>query len=237
MPQISFFVPCLNEEPNIAGTLEGIIDAANQVGVSYEILVIDDCSTDNTSGVVQQFREAHPDVRICLKRNDRNMGVGRGYVDGAFLTEGEYYMMVCGDNNRARDSIVKIISQCGQADMVIPYFGEGDHRTRFRRMVSSIYTTLVNLLSGHSIRYYNGLILHKRYNVMRWHPDRHGFGLHAELVTRLLDEGASYIEVPIVNEERQAGRSSAFKLDNLLSMAHSLLEIFLRRLRRCLLKR
>ena len=66
---------------------------------------------------------------------------------------------------------------------------------------------------------------------MRWHSRRSGFGFQADLVLRLLDEGASYVEVPIVGLERQAGASSALKLRNWLSVGRTLLSILRRRLR------
>ena len=237
MLQVTFFVPCLNEEENIYKTLDGVVAAAAAVGVSYEILVVDDASSDDTLGAIASFQEAHPKAPIIVKKNDRTMGLGRNYVDGAFLGNGEYYMMVCGDNTRSEGSVVTILSSMGKADMVLPYFGDRDHRTWFRRFVSRSFVVLVNLISHNSIRYYNGLVLHKRSNVMRWHSDSHGFGSHAELITRLLDEGATYTEVQITNEEREAGKSKAFAIGGFFSVAHSLLEIVLRRLRRVLFKR
>jgi hypothetical protein len=96
--------------------------------------------------------------------------------------------------------------------------------------VSRSYTALVNLLSGYSIRYYNGLAVHLRYNVMRWHSNSHGFGFQADLITRLLDLKATYIEIPVYPNERAAGATKAFKFRNMCSVGHTLLEIWLRRL-------
>ena len=234
MTQVTFYVPCLNEARNIRKTLEGILAAASELAVSYEILVVDDCSTDETASVVEAFQQEHPDVSINLQKNDRTMGVGRNYVDGAFSASGEYYMMVCGDNTKSQDAIVAIVGKLGEADMIIPYF-QNDDRPLSRRIISRMFVCMVNILRGNRLRYYNGLALHKRFNVMRWHPDTHGFGAQAELITRLIDEGASYLEVPIINYDREFGASSAFKIRSLLSVAHSLLEIFLRRVRRTLL--
>ena len=88
----------------------------------------------------------------------------------------------------------------------------------------------MNLLSGCRIRYYNGLAVLPRYDVMRWHPNSPGFGFQADLVTRLLYMGATYREIPVIPKERTDGKSSALKFKNACSVAHSLLEIFIRRL-------
>ena len=91
----------------------------------------------------------------------------------------------------------------------------------------------MNALSGYHVRYYNGLALHLRYNVMRWGPYSFGFGFQAELITRLLDEGATYVEIPVnaVHLEKK-GQNSALNLKNFLSVGHTLLEVLLRRVRR-----
>ena len=53
---LTIAVPCKNEAKNIVGTLDTIISAVNEVGCSYEIIVIDDGSTDKTSVLVEQFQ-------------------------------------------------------------------------------------------------------------------------------------------------------------------------------------
>jgi len=99
--------------------------------------------------------------------------------------------------------------------------------------LSQAYTFLVNTLSGYRIRYYNGLALHLRYNVMRWGPHSFGFGFQAELITRLLDEGATYIQIPVVaTHQEKGGKNSALNWKNFLSVAHTLLEVLIRRVRR-----
>jgi len=136
-PLLTFFVPCLNEEGSVFATLEGIVAAASDADVSFEIFVVDDCSTDNTVEVVEAFQRQHPEVLVRLRINERTHGMGRNYVDSAFVARGEYYMLVCGDNSRAKDSLVAILDKLGEADMIIPYFGV-DNRTWFRRFVSIV---------------------------------------------------------------------------------------------------
>jgi glycosyltransferase involved in cell wall biosynthesis len=230
---ITFFVPCYNEENNVVKTLETIVaaTATTATPLKYEVLVIDDCSRDATIARVEEFQRQHPGVAVQLKKNARNRGLGRNYVDGAFLARGRYYMLVNGDNAEPKDAIARIIAHVGEADMIIPYFGASDHRSPFRRNLSRVFTSLVNVLGGHRIRYYNGPVAHRRYNVMRWHADTDGFAYQAEIITRVLSEGGTYVEVQIPNLDRQEGNSKAFRFKNILSVGHSLTQIFFRRLR------
>ena len=68
---VSFFVPCYNEEKNIVSTLKNIIEATNQTGVSYEILVTDDKSQDDTVCVVENFICESPGIPITLIKNKK----------------------------------------------------------------------------------------------------------------------------------------------------------------------
>jgi len=230
---LTIVVPCLNEKKHIAITLDMITSAMHELPYRYEILVIDDGSTDGTSAVVEAYTQDHPERPIQLHQNPRNRGLSRSYVDGAFLGHGKYYRMVSGDNPEPKDALLTVFRRLGEADMIIPYHDPVIGKSALRRALSQIYTVLVNKLSGYKIRYYNGCALHLRYNVMRWGPYSFGFGFQAELITRLLDEGATYIEVPIqATHVEKSGRNSALNLGNFLSVGHTLFEVFIRRVRK-----
>jgi len=229
---ITFFVPCYNEEGNIIAAFENIIGATKEVGISYEILIVDDRSQDNSVCVVEGYMQAHPEVPITLIENEKNMGLGRNYVEGAYISKGKYYMLVNGDAAEPQETISAIIQKLNQADMIVPYFDKKDARKLSRRILSKCFTFLVDLLSGESLKYYNGPVAHLKQNVMRWHADTHGFAYQAEILTRLLMEGTSYVEVEVSNFDRGSGITKAFTSQNFLAVSHSLVQIFFRRLRR-----
>jgi glycosyltransferase involved in cell wall biosynthesis len=230
---LTIAIPCLNEEANVVATLDTVVAAMNELPYSYEVIVIDDGSTDRTASKVEEYVDLHENLPIRLHQNRRNRGLTASYVDGAFLGHGKYYRMVCGDNVEPKETLVTVLQLIGKADVIIPYHEPVPGKSALRRVLSRAYTFLVNTLSGYDIRYYNGLAVMLRYNVMRWGPYSFGFGFQAELVTRVLDEGNSYIQVPVVaRHQEKSGSNSALNLRNYLSVAHSLLEIFIRRVRR-----
>ena len=230
---LTILIPCFNEEANIAATLDTVVAALEESACSHEIIVVDDKSSDRTYQVASEWLDLHPCAAVTIKRNPSNRGLSRTYVDGAFEGKGKYYRLVCGDNAEPKESLVKIFRRIGEADMLVPYHPFVPGKSRFRLMLSRTFTWLVNSLSGYDLRYYNGLAVHLRYNVMRWGPYSFGFGFQAELITRLLDEGATYAEVPVevVHHEKDA-RASALNWRNFLSVSHTLLELMVRRLRR-----
>jgi hypothetical protein len=230
---LSIVVPCLNEQHHIGPTLDTIVSAMLELPFSYEVIVVDDGSTDNTSKTVETYVEAHPGLPIRLVKHATNRGLSTSYVDAAFVGRGTYFRLVCGDNAEPKESMVKVLQHLGKAQMIIPYYSAVTGKSAFRLWLSGTYSAIVNALSGHKLHYYNGLAVHLRYNVMRWGPYSFGFGFQAELITRLLDEGTTYLEVPIeaTHRDKESG-SSALNVKNFLSVVHTLLEIFIRRVRK-----
>ena len=226
---LSLFVACYNEEQGIIPTLDTVVAAATEVGITYDVVIMDDCSTDRSVELIVDYMSRHPDLPITLYVNEVNQGVGANYAEAAFRCRGKYYRMICGDDVESKETLVTIFRHVGEADMIIPYPADTTFRGPFRRGVSRSFT-LINLLSGYRVRYYNGLAVHFRYNVMRWHSNSHGFGFQADLITRLLDLNATYIEVPVYPNERAGGETKAFKFRNICSVGHTLLEIWIRRL-------
>jgi glycosyltransferase involved in cell wall biosynthesis len=232
-PLLSILITCYNEAEFILDSIRSVLGGLADAGVQGEILVIDDCSKDNSVEIVKKYILEHPHQNVRLKVNSVNRGLAQNYVDGAFLTTGKYYRMCCGDDPEPREILANIFKHVGEADIVIPYQIQDEllGRSAFRRKLSKTFTGLVNLVSGYKMVYYNGLVVHLRHNVMRYHPSSYGFGFQADILTRILDQGASYVEVASSSVERKGAKTSALSVRNLLSVGHTLLELLIRRVR------
>ena len=225
---ITAFVSCYNEEAIIEQTLSDVIAALKSSGLSFEIIIIDDCSSDSSVKIIKEYISQNHDDRIILRCNLVNNGLAQNYIDAAFLGAGRYYKLFCGDNTEPISSILTILDQIGVADIIIPIYSSVDGKNVFRAMLSRAYTSIINIVSGNSINYYNGLHVHRRINIMRWHPNTRGFGFQADILCMLLDRGASYkeISVPAINHLE----SRALNIKNILSVFHTVLDILIRRL-------
>ena len=147
------------------------------------------------------------------------------------MAHGKHYRVLFGDDNEPKEALRPLFELVGQRDIIIPYHPHVPTKHVLRRILSRTYTGLINLLSGHALHYYNGGPVFRTSDVLCWHVEVTGFGFQAEILTVILNTGVSYMEVATPAHERESGASSALTLHNLLSVAHTLLNITLRRLR------
>lgn len=219
-PLLSIIVPALNEERHISDSVKEALKAAEQTGIACEVIVVDDGSTDRTGQVA--LRLAEQDARIRLVRNPRNLGLGGAYKEGLALARGVYVTWVPGDASHPAEGLLSAYRAIGQADIIVPKPTNPEARARSRRVISSIYTLLVNLTTGFNIPYYNGLSIHRVELLRAARFSTNNFGFQAEAITRLLFRGATYKVVETFITERQLGRTKAFRIKNVLSVVKTL---------------
>lgn len=233
---LTIMVSCYNEAHLISDTLNSVTAAAEDANIDYEIIVVDDCSIDDSVDAVVRYIRDHPKYPIRLQQNQENKGLACSYIDTSFEGKGIYYRLCPGDNSESRGSLANIFAHVGVADIVVPYFPNEnwEGRSRRRHLISGLFTRIINFVSGYNLKYYNGYAIHLRSNIMRWHPSSYGFGFQADVITQLLDRGASYAEVKSHTIERKGEDSSALTTRNLLSVVHTILEVAIRRLKKYL---
>ena len=231
---VTIFISCYNEQEFIKTTIERICTALHDIGrFSFELIVVDDCSLDGSAALVKEYIARHPDENLILQCNNKNRGLSQNYVDSSFFGIGTYYRLVCGDTSETVESMKAVFSAIGSADMIVPYYPvAADGKSAARNFISDLYVTVINTVAGQQLRYYNGLPVHRRFHVMRWHPTTRGFGFQADIICMLLEQGYSYREVPVSVIERKESNSTALSFSNFLSVTHSVINIFIRRLAR-----
>lgn len=224
-PQISFVVPCYNESLNLADTVTELAIAAREVNLSrYEIVVVDDCSTDNTLVVAQRLAAENPNILIVS--NPVNLGYGGAYKNGVKHAHGTYAITIPGDNAHPANGISPILRKAGETDIVIPYVINPEARSHMRRLISRTFTAIFNGLFGLRVPYYNGLVLYRTNLLRSIEIKTDGFAFQAEAITRLLTAGASYSIVGVEIAEHKHGGTTAFRLKNVYRVLETILSLF-----------
>jgi glycosyltransferase involved in cell wall biosynthesis len=228
-PLLSIIVPALNEERHIADSVKEALRAAELTATACEVIVVDDGSTDRTGQVA--LRLAEQDARVRLVRNPHNLGLGGAYKEGLAVARGAYVTWVPADASHPAEGLLAAYRSIGEADIILPKPTNPEARARSRRIISRLYTVLVNLITGFRVPYYNGLSVHRADLLRAANLATNNFGFQAEAIAKLLLRGASYKVVDTLITERQLGHSKAFRLRNVLSVVKTLGRILLLSLR------
>ena len=224
---ITFCIPCLDSDKTIVDTIISIRQAMYEFDYTYEIIIIDDHSKDNTATVVENYLLDNTDLNAVLLKNERTFGLGHNYVEGAIIGKGKYYKMIHSGNIERKECIVKYISNIDEADIITFYLN--DDRSLFRRFLAEFYTLIINILSGHSLKYYNGSPVILKTDVLRYHPNNPGNGFVAEFLVILLNRGRSFkaVETTLI---RTNSISHAISWRNAISVLQCFINIICRRL-------
>jgi glycosyltransferase involved in cell wall biosynthesis len=93
VPKLSIVIPAYNE----ARTIHRILDRVAQVelpdGLGKEVIVVNDCSKDNTQAVLEAYRDAHPELPMLVMRHEVNQGKGAALHTGIRHATGEYLII------------------------------------------------------------------------------------------------------------------------------------------------
>lgn len=93
MPRLSVVVPMHNVGAFAESTLRSL---ANNAGPDVEFLLVDDCSTDSTSSVIDRWAERRPRARVI--RHEKNMGIAQARNSGIDAADGEFITFLDGDD-------------------------------------------------------------------------------------------------------------------------------------------
>lgn len=219
-PSISLIVAALNEEGNIEAAVRDILRAAEGCFSSYELLIVNDGSTDQTGKIADRLRAADPNIKVI--HHAVNQGLGASLREGFAVASKEFVFWYPGDNPMHYDSMVEMFRMTGKADLIISYVANPSFRSKKRRFISSLYVILMNLLFGLKLKYFNAISIYRTDLINQTQTSGTGFAFFAEILIRMLRSGASYIEVPTHHRLRTQGTSKAFSLKNFIDILSTL---------------
>jgi len=192
---VTVLVPALNEERNIRGTIDRLLDALSLTTEDYEIIIIDDGSTDSTGAIANEIVASHHSIRLL--QNPGNMGLGHCYGAGYRAATKDFFVYVPGDNTWPARSLIELFGNIGRADIITSYASNPEVRPFGRRWISKLYTETINLLFSRHLRYFNGLTIYPVEFLRKEPATTFGFGFQAEVLLKALSLGLSYMEIPL----------------------------------------
>jgi glycosyltransferase involved in cell wall biosynthesis len=199
--RLTVLLPAFNEELAIAGVLAEVVEALAEIDLAYEILVVDDASTDRTADVAEQFAAECWQCPVRVVRCPDNRGAGAARKVGVREARGEIVVMLDADGSYPAECIREIVSHFPAYDQVNgARTSEQGTLPWLRRPAKWLIRRLACYLTGCQIPDLNtGLKAFKREAMLPWLwvvPD--GFSCVTTMTLAFLTNGyaVKYVSVP-----------------------------------------
>ncbi len=155
MPTLSIVIPAYNEERTIHLILDKVRMATLHEGWSKEIIIVNDCSKDNTEGAIKKYQGEHPEFPMRYIAHEVNKGKGAALHTGIHYATGEYTIIQDADLEYDPEeyNVLLVPVLKGFADVVYGsrFMGGNPHRilffwhsigNRFLTRISNAFTNL-----------------------------------------------------------------------------------------------
>jgi len=213
VPEISVVVPMYNEADNLPGTLLRIADALEPLGRPFEIVAVNDGSTDDTEDVLHKAKQLHPWLKVISYTPNR----GRGYAQrqGFAVAAGAYILTTDADLSyepKYLAQMVRTLDLHPDVDFVIgsPYApGGGIERVPPGRLFLSRWgNRVLGFAMPGGIRTVTGILRAYRREVLdSLDLDSDGKEINLEIVSKAVAAGFVPFEIPAVLTGRKKGKS------------------------------
>jgi glycosyltransferase involved in cell wall biosynthesis len=149
MVAISVFFPCYNEQQNVSRTVENALGVLETLDADFEIIIVDDGSTDKTGQIADGLAEKESRIRVV--HHPRNLGYGAALQSGFKAAQKELVFYTDGDGQFDMNEMPPLVPLMEQYDIVSCY--RLNRRDSLIRKINAwCWTKLVCLLFGLRLR-------------------------------------------------------------------------------------
>jgi glycosyltransferase involved in cell wall biosynthesis len=204
-PDLSIVIPIYNEEPNIEALHRELTAALGSAGRSYEIVYVDDGSTDGSFEQLSKVHTADPRVRVIQFR--RNFGQTAAFAAGFAAARGRLIVTSDGDLQNDPRDIPTLVDRLDreEADIVCGWRQNRKDPWLNRRLPSMLANRLISWTTGVHLNDYGCSLKVFRAEVVK--PLRLYGELHRFLPALASEQGVRIVEQPVNHRPRVHGRS------------------------------
>ena len=212
-PSISVVMPMYNEEENVSSTLKAVRKELSSLDAPWEIVLVNDGSTDNTLALVQEA--AAEDARVRVISYAPNLGRGRALRTGFAQARGDIIITIDFDLSYSAEFILKLYQELlrdPSLDFVIasPYMPGGKTLDvpRGRLCLSKLANKTIGFALGGRFKTVTGILRgYRRQVIQALELTSNSKEIHLEILSKLMALGYRGSEVPAVLQGRRRGRS------------------------------
>lgn len=207
---ISVFFPCYNEEKNIGMLLEKSLLFLPEIAYDYEIIVIDDGSSDATLKIAQNISQKNPKVKVI--RHETNRGYGAALRTGFENSEKEYIFFTDSDNQFDITEMTKLLPYIKDFDIVAGF--RIKRKDNFIRKINEFgFNLLIQIFFGLKIKDLNCAFKIYKKETIKSLTLRSNLGfINSELLISAKKKGFTIKQMGVTHYPRQWGAQSGASL-------------------------
>lgn len=222
---LSIVVSALNEAGKIADVVGGILPVARMFLEDFEIILVDDGSTDATGSIMDRFASRDPKVRVI--HNSHPMGDGFAFKTALATASFDSITFIPGDGTFRNDGIARMFRAAGAADLVITYRDNRAALALQRAVVSHLARFILNLLFGFWLADHRSMIIYPVKWLREAHIKINGCGYQVCALISLLRLGLTYVQVPVSLNMAAKAPSRKIQARNYLDLTKSVVILLL----------
>ena len=226
-PTISLVIPMFNEEANIQHAIEYATDALGQHSSEYEIVIVDDASTDQSPELVRRATQGNPRVRLI--QHDFNQKLGASLKSGFAAARHELVLYMDADLPFDPDVLGRAIRAMNvtRADVISGYRFDRTTEGLKRTIYSIVYNWMVRVLFGISVRDVNfSFKLMKREVLEAVQLKSEGSLIDAELIVKARNRGYVIQQIGLDYFPRTQGTSHLSSPTVIFKILRELITLF-----------
>jgi glycosyltransferase involved in cell wall biosynthesis len=224
-PGISVFFPAYNDAGTIASMVLAAVHTCEQLTDDYEVIVVENGSTDYTVEVLEDLAQRFEKVRILTHREP--LGYGGALQLGFKTSSKELVFYTDGDAQYDPHELAFLYSALRPDVDVVQGYKIARHDPVFRIIIGRLYHWIVKIAFGLPIRDTDcDFRLIRKSALARFDLMSKTGTIPLELVKKLHESGAVFAEVPVHHYHRVYGRSQFFNFPRLWATGINLLQLW-----------
>lgn len=226
LSSLSVFFPCYNEARNVRPTIEKALAVIPELARKFELIIVNDGSSDRTLKIATQLAEEHPQVRIV--NHPTNLGYGAALKSGIAAAQHDWIFFTDGDQQFDLEELRQFIPFTDDFHALIGYRtnrAEGFARARnayvFKLFINALFRLHVKDIDC-------AFKLFKKTALQSLLIESNGAFTSAEILYKLKKHNVAFKQLPVTHHPRKWGTPTGNNYKVILKAGYEALKLYLK---------